>query len=48
MYKEIIAINYEHTNNLNDDDCRLRQLKKHTANPDHDFNHFGTGKLLNY
>ncbi|XP_067129485.1 insulin-degrading enzyme [Centruroides vittatus] len=41
--REINAINAEHEKNLQNDLWRLNQLEKSTANPNHDYNKFGTG-----
>ncbi|VVC46432.1 Hypothetical protein CINCED_3A022791, partial [Cinara cedri] len=41
--REINAVNSEHENGVADDNRRLKQLRKNTADPNHPFNHFGAG-----
>jgi insulysin len=41
--REINAVNSEHEKNVADDFWRLAQLQKNSADPNHAYNHFGTG-----
>jgi len=45
--REIKSINSEHKKNVGDDNWRLSQIDKDTADPKHPYHHFGTGKPLN-
>lgn len=41
--RELNAVNLEHEKNIANDTWRLDQLDKHTADPNHPYNTFGTG-----
>lgn len=44
--REINAVNSEHNKNKVIDSCRLGQLKRSMADPNHPFNMFKTGTLF--
>jgi len=44
--REINAVNSENDKNLQNDSWRLYQLEKSLADPDHDYNKFGTGWFI--
>ncbi|NQU66072.1 MAG: insulinase family protein, partial [SAR324 cluster bacterium] len=44
--REVNAVNSEHQKNLNNDDRRIYQILRNTANPKHPFHKFGTGNLV--
>jgi len=46
--KEVNNINSEHESLLNDDYSRILQVEKDATDETHPFNHFDTGKPLNY
>ncbi|MBU2648748.1 insulinase family protein [bacterium] len=43
--REINAVNSEHQKNIKNDDRRIYQILRNTANPKHPFHMFGTGNL---
>ena len=46
--REINVVNAENEKNMSNDQWRLFQLTKSTANPGHPYSKFGTGALFDY
>lgn len=40
------AVNSEHEKNIPVDAWRINQVHKSTCSPNHDYNNFGTGKVV--
>lgn len=44
--REVNAVNSEHEKNIPVDAWRINQVHKSTCSPNHDYNNFGTGKVV--